>query len=337
MRPISAAKVNSIKNLFQHGYPAREIARRLKLSPTTVLRYKNLSNIVVKKHVGGGKIKISDTKKRLIKRKVIIGELLTAVQVHRYLVRENYKLSYGSVCRILKSLGFVAEIKKKKPLLTKRQRQKRLRWAKKYRYWTVADWSKVIFSDESKINVWGSDGVKYCWRRPGDPLQPHHLDLQVKFGNGNIMIWGCMSINGVGYACHIEDRMNAELYCYILGSTFRDSVKYWNLRWTDLVFQQDNDRKHTSKLATKWFENRDITVLDWPANSPDLNPIEHLWHQLKLKLSLYENQASGVGELWQRVDKEWNTLTAEECRRYIESMRLRVKAVLKAKGGHTRY
>jgi transposase len=337
MHPISAAKVYSIKNLFQHGYSAREIARRLKLSPTTVLRYKELSNIVVKKHVGGRRTKISDSKKRLIKRKVIIGELLTAVQVYRYLVQENYKLSYKTVCRILKCLGFEAQIKKKKPLLSKRHRHERFKWAKKYQHWTVADWSKVIFTDETKINVWGSDGVKYCWKRPGDPLQPHHLDLTVKFGNGNIKMWGCMSTNGVGYACHIEDIMDAEVYCYILGTTFRDSLEYWNLGWQDFVFQQDNDRKHTCRLATKWFSDRDITVLDWPAQSPDLNPIEHLWHHLKLKLSLYEQQASGVSELWQRVDKEWNTFTAEECKRYIKSMPVRVKAVLKAKGGNTRF
>jgi len=122
-----------------------------------------------------------------------------------------------------------------------------------------------------------------------------------------------MSIKGVGYGCEIEDNMNAELYCYILGTTFRDSLEYWNLGWRDLVFQQDTDRKHTSRMATKWFENRNITVLDWPANSPDLNPIEHLWHHLKLKLSLHKNQASGVGELWQRVDNKWNKFTAEEC------------------------
>ncbi|KAG1114894.1 hypothetical protein G6F38_014135 [Rhizopus arrhizus] len=63
----------------------------------------------------------------------------------------------------------------------------------------------MVFSDETKINVWGSDGCKYFRRRPGDKLQLHHLDLTVKGGAGSVMIWGCMTWDGPGYACAIED------------------------------------------------------------------------------------------------------------------------------------
>ncbi|KAG0974168.1 hypothetical protein G6F29_012385 [Rhizopus arrhizus] len=65
---------------------------------------------------------------------------------------------------------------------------------------------------------------------------------------------------------------------------------------------------------------------DWPAQSPDLNPIEHLWHHLKLKLSLYDKKAKGVHELWERVEKEWNSFDKEACRRYIDTMPARIKA-----------
>jgi transposase len=337
MRSISLTKIHSIKNLLQHGYSTREIAKRLKISVGTVHKYKRASNIQVPKALGGRVCSISETKKRLIKRKIVNGELLTAVQVHRYLQQENYKLSYRTVCTTLRSMGFVAQIKKKKPLISNENRIKRYKWAKKYQHWTVADWSKVIFSDETKINIWGSDGVKYFWKRPNDPLQSHHLDLTVKFGKGSLMMWGCMSIHGVGFGCQIEDIMDSDLYCYILGTTFKDSLEYWKLRCEDFIFQHDNDRKHTSRKTTKWLSDRGVSVLEWPAQSPDLNLIEHLWHQLKLKLSLYENQASGVGELWERVDKEWNSFSKEECKRYFKSMPARVEAVLKAKGGNTRF
>lgn len=337
MRPISISKVHSVENLLQHGHSAREIGRRFKISPTTVLKYKKKSNILVRKCVGGRRSQISDTKKRHLQRMIVNGQLLTAAQVHRHLRQENYQLSYRSVCRILRSMGFVAQIKKKKPFLTKRHRAQRYLWAIKHRNWTFTDWSKVIFSDETKINVWGSDGVKYFWKRPGDPLQPHHLDLTVKFGKGSLMMWGCMSVHGVGFGCHIEDIMDSKIYCDILDEPLTDSISYWNLWKKNFIFQQDNDPKHTSKLAQKWFSKRNMTVMKWPSQSPDLNPIEHLWHHLKLKLSLYEKQAAGVDELWERVDQEWNSFTAEECKRYVESMPARVQAVLKAKGGHTRY
>jgi transposase len=301
------------------------------------LKYQKIHDPSIKKAVGGRIPKVTDSKKRLIKRLILDGQLHTAAEVHRYLVQEDYQLSYSSACKLLKSMGFQAKIKKKKPFLTKRHKNLRLQWAKRYQNWTVADWSKVIFTDETKINVWGSDGVKYYWIRPGDPLQPHHLDLTVKFGNGSVMMWGCMSIHGVGYGSCIEGTMNASVYCNILNTTFNESLDWWNLGYEDIIFQQDNDPKHTSKKAKKWFSDRDIEVLEWPSQSPDLNPIEHLWHHLKLKLSRYETKASGVGELWERIDKEWNSLTTEECVRYIESMPARVQAVLEAKGGQTRY
>ena len=74
----------------------------------------------------------------------------------------------------------------------------------------------------------------------------------------------------------------------------------------------------------------------WP-QSPDLNPIEHLWNHLKRKLGEYEEPPRGIQELWERVQKEWDNIGVEECRKLIESMPRRVEAVVKAKGGHTKY
>ncbi|KAG0752486.1 hypothetical protein G6F16_013171 [Rhizopus arrhizus] len=115
--------------------------------------------------------------------------------------------------------------------------KRRLAWAKKYQNWTTDDWRRVVFSDETKVNVWGSDGCKYYWSRPGDSLKPHHIN-------------------------------------------------------------HDGDPKHRSKSIIQWLNANGVNYIDdWPAQSPDLNPIEHLWHHLKLKLSLYDKKAKGVHEL----------------------------------------
>lgn len=150
-------------------------------------------------------------------------------------------------------------------------------------------------------------------------------------------MWGCMTYSGIGYGCQIEGIMKAEDYCGILDTAFKNTLEYWGLDKNDIIFQQDNDPKHTSKLAKEWFKDEGIQVLSWPAQSPDLNPIEHLWHHLKLKLALYERKATSIRELWERCDREWNLFTPEQCRKYIDSMPARVQAVLKAKGGHTHY
>ena len=76
--------------------------------------------------------------------------------------------------------------------------------------------------------------------------------------------------------------------------------------------------------------------MTWPAQSPDLNPIEHLWDHLKRRLGGYENPPGGMEELWERVQVLWEKIGADMCQNLIESMPRRVEAVIKAKGGYTK-
>jgi hypothetical protein len=194
-----------------------------------------------------------------------------------------------------------------------------------------------MFTDETKINRIGSDGRQWVWKRAGAPLQSQHILQTIKFGGGYVMIWGCMTTAGVGLMCRIEGKMDAELYEEILEDHVFQTLEYYDLDSSNFIFQQDNDPKHTSKRAKKWFEDHEVQLLDWPAQSPDLNPIEHLWHILKMHLQQYENPPKGIQELWERVQEEWEKIPKEECVNLINSMPRRIKAVLKAKGGHTKY
>ena len=150
------------------------------------------------------------------------------------------------------------------------------------------------------------------------------------------MVWGCMGWNGVGKLTEVEGKMDAVQYCEILDDGVVESFEKLEVEVEERIFQQDNDPKHTSKKATQWFEDNNIQVLLWPAQSPDLNPIEHLWVHLK-KLREYPTPLKGAHELWERVAEEWNEITPETCQRLIENMPRKVQAVIKAKGGHTKY
>lgn len=131
--------------------------------------------------------------------------------------------------------------------------------------------------------------------------------------------------------------MDAEQYCEILETGLQESFEKLDMAEEERIFMQDNDPKHTSKRANQWFEDHGIEVLGCPPQSPDINPLEHLWNLLKKKLNEYPTPPKGIFELWERVVNEWNKITPEMCQNLIESMPRRIEAVLKAKGGHTKY
>jgi hypothetical protein len=215
--------------------------------------------------------------------------------------------------------------------------RKRLEFAQKFQHWTEADWGRVIFSDETKINRLGSDGRKWVWKRPRQIITPRDVAPTLKFGGGNLMLWGCISSSGVGHACRIDGQMNAELYTEILQGELLQSIEYFGRDVKDIIFQQDNDPKHTSRLASRWFESTSMELLDWPAQSPDLNPIENVWNYLKRKLDNYDAPADSIYQLWLRIEKEWEGIPTEYCRTLIDSMPSRVNAVLRSKGGYSKY
>ena len=151
------------------------------------------------------------------------------------------------------------------------------------------------------------------------------------------MVWGCMGWNGVGKLAEVVGKMNAEQYCDILEHGLDESFEELEMTEGERIFQQDNDPKHTSKRADQWFSDNNIEVIEWSLQSPDLNPIEHLWVHVKRQMNTYETPPKGVFELWDRLAKEWNKIPPETCQNLIESMPRRLEAVIEAKGGHTKY
>jgi hypothetical protein len=114
----------------------------------------------------------------------------------------------------------------------------------------------------------------------------------------------------------------------------------FHCRW---IFQHDNDPKHKAKVNIKYLNEKGclalnpFEILDWPSQSPDLNPIEHLWKQIKDQMKKRKLRPKNETELFQHIKEEWEKFPKERLEKLIDSMPRRCQAVIKNKGGPTKY
>ncbi|GFX51552.1 transposable element Tc1 transposase [Trichonephila clavipes] len=183
------------------------------------------------------------------------------------------EISDETIRRTLHQYGF------RGPLIKYVNRQKRVTFAKEHRLKPISFWNTVIFSDESKFNIYGSDGRFKIWRKAGKALAPKNTIKTVKFGGGSVLVWGCVSAGGVEDLAFIDGIMDKHVYLGILKDNLEKSASKLGLG-SGFIFQQDNAPKHTTKIVQLYLLYHCRKQLHTPAQSPDLNVIENLWSQL---------------------------------------------------------
>ena len=124
--------------------------------------------------------------------------------------------------------------------------------------------------------------------------------------------------------CIIKERMNGAIYQDILEKNLFESIKMFNLD-ADWVFQQDNDSKHFAKAMKRWFVKHNANVLQWPSHSPNLNPIENLWRELKVRIS--KGQPRNLKEL-EKICEEWSKIPSKMCHNLISNYKKHLHAVI---------
>ena len=218
-------------------------------------------------------------------------------------------------------------------VLTARHRAARLQWAQRHFCWGRQQWARVLFSDESRFNLSHHDGRIRVFRRRGEHFADDCLIEMDRFGGGSVMVWG--RIMGRRNTNLIVEQGNLNAQGYINHILQPEAVHFLQ-RHGHAVLMHDNARPHVARICRQFLNRNNINVLPWPAVSPDMNPIEHIWDYLGRKVRARGN-VHNLRDLENALIQEWNNNPNVVIRLYERSMRGRLAACINSRGGHTRY
>jgi transposase len=222
----------------------------------------------------------------------------------------------------------------RKPFVNRTNRMKRLAWARNHLSWDTKKWNTVIFSDESPF-TFRFKSKQRIWRYFEERYNSKAMTGTVKHDK-KINIWGCFSSNGVGPLHKVNGMMNSQQYIQNLKTNLIEKCQ--NLKGktrSKWYFQQDNDSKHTSGVTRAFLDANRVSLLPWPAQSPDLNPIENLWSILDSKVK--DRHPKDENDLFNILQTAWNELDPHILQNLIESMPNRCEEVIKLKGYPIKY
>ena len=200
---------------------------------------------------------------------------------------------------------------------------------------TSFDTGDVLFSDESRFLLYKADGRIRVRREVGQRFSQECIMPTRAHGGGSVHVWGAIHYGGKLGLVVLTGNVTAASYQVLLEE---EMVPYAGEHFgRNFLFMHDNAPAHRAQRIQQFLENQEIEVLPWPAYSPDLNPIEHCWDMLDQAVRKREVQPTNLNQLQIALSEEWQNLSQRSINKLVESMPRRIKAVVKARGGSTRY
>lgn len=354
---LTDVEIASILSFAEARWSTRAIARKVHRSQSVVsrtLRNYEFESFITRKPRPKYKRKTTPREDRLL---VITAKKNDDLPLRDITNISGVPVSDKTLSRRLKEVELYSRIRRRKPFLKPHHKAARLEWAYRYVNWTVDDWKRVIWSDECPIQLGRPVRQQRCIRKKGEAYKERNCLPTFKTGHVTIMVWACFTGDRLGPLIICEEGgVDGDAYSEILFDGLlslvddllevpEDATTIKVATENTFLFMHDNATCHKTEDVKELLEEAHIPVMKWPAQSPDLNPLENLWVPLKdqfrkqfFKLGYRPSRSPECMIQCEKLLQEvWKSIGLELVNKLISSMPKRVKAVIAAGGGHTKY
>lgn len=327
-----AAKALALNEDGEPLYTIREIANSYNCSPSTVIKYRDqyqeTEEIEDRRKYNGSKPALTDREQRLVGRIFSKSNNTSLREASTQLKEDNdINISPSTVKTYLNKSKIKAYRTSTKPALDSSMKKKRYNFALIYMNKSANWWRRVRFSDEAYFKMDELGYRSIIWRRKTSRMQSKKANKKTKYPP-KLMVWGWIDYQGTGNLVWIRDNMKAADYIELLDRNLPCDRNF--------IFLQDGASVHTAGDVFDFFYDNNVEFIeDFPPQSPDLNPIEHVW--AFVKRSLKGRSARNLQELWRIIQDIWENISIDFIHSLIDSMPRRLEAVKKARGSHTQY
>lgn len=257
------------------------------------------------------------------------------LSLHEIIASIPEEASISTVKKVLHEEGYFNRVARRKPYLSNSHVARRLKFAKEHVNWDVEMWKKVIWTDESSFEIGKKSGQVHIWRKAGEAYKTACLAGTHKSERNSVMIWGAIRFGEKSELVFMnkKERKGSDLVRNVYDQAL---LRFWNHN-PDLLLMEDGAPTHRCAVAKKWKKDQVIECLEWPAQSPDLNPIENLWKQMKDRVQSKSEGPVNEGKFRELIQEAWDSFDPSTWNKLIETMPRRMKEVIRNKGGSTHW
>ncbi|GFV84116.1 transposable element Tcb2 transposase [Trichonephila clavipes] len=274
---ISEFERGKIVGLREAGLSYRAVATRVQRNSSTIMRvskqWTDEGRTARKSGSGPRNVTSAPDDRRLVRMAQTDPTASSRQLAAQWSTATGVSLCASSIQRRLLQRGLRARIPLCRIPLTQNHCHLRLHWANVHRSWR-ADWQQVVFSDESRFNLWPHDGRIRVMRYAGERHISECIIERHSRRTPGVMVWGSIAYHGRSQLLRIVGNLNSTRY---INEVLQPQAIPFLQGLPGAVFQQDNARPHVAKTVKSYLDSQKVQLLPWPAYSPDMSPIEHVW------------------------------------------------------------